>query len=231
VAFSWGSLFVALVLGCGTQAVELPEEDGDGCRDVGSCTGNSECGDGMLCDNGRCTRVRCLEAEDPCQSNEVCAAGECVRNGASSVCWAGLRPSGFACTDTAQCGPGLECDVALWICSVPRGLTNGSRCSLDSDCRSNFCLPCSAMPGTCATPATEGGNCCPTSTTGCQTGLICMVRDTTRCTSLSGGPASTYDRYMCAPPRAQGAACCGSDGECAAPSRCLSFGADARCSL
>lgn len=138
----FGASLALMLVACGTQVVDFPEDDGTGASDAGGfgATGGSggddacedvKCRPGFECVDGECESVPCKESglcPDPCDDvdcpeGEVCVGGECTPvDPCEDVC----------CEDDEVCEDG-QC--------VPKDPCEDVDCCEDEVCIEGECVP------------------------------------------------------------------------------------------
>ncbi len=105
----------------------------------------SSCGQGLVCNQSRCTDPCGGTCDGPCAADEFCDpwSRSCER----------LREEGQICVNL-QCAEGLECKLVFssnptgaWVCVDPKPL--GASCMGHAECESDYCPAgsCDAPPG------------------------------------------------------------------------------------
>lgn len=116
--------------------IEVRKEDSGGGGDPGGCSGDWECQDGYVCENGECVPDSGGGSDGcsynfQCQDGYVCENGECVPEGGSGEC-----------QYNADCPQGHECQNGSCVqISDPGGCLTNADCPEGYACDNGECVP------------------------------------------------------------------------------------------
>jgi hypothetical protein len=167
----------AILVGCGSQAVEFPGTLGGGQSPIStSCTTASQCAGsnvGNGCVGGVCgpcsTDENCEQGQfcnggvcGPCTSSSQCTNGKACVSGRCEGCLSSNQCDNGAacvlgkcgpCTSDSQCGgTGQTCFNGLCSC------TKDEQCPADKECKNNVCITRSVPPDGGIIISPEGGD-------------------------------------------------------------------------
>ena len=121
----------------------------------GECTEDSDCRDGLVCENDACEPARAKAMNKRCLLSEECAEG--LHCGLSGFCvTAGTLDEGAECASSSECMPTMFCEFAGGLTGVCVAHTTknpkdiGGTCGGTVDCRAGLvCSQSEAFGGTC----------------------------------------------------------------------------------
>ena len=192
---------------CAEQALQDGKEyqcSNNTCIEVGvTCFTNSDCDEGEVCDEGKCTEGECGSA-DTCQQGKTCIHNQCVWQ-----CGAGSDV--FLCGDEGNCPPGFYCSAEDTIggyclrAGVTLSTVAEPECATGEFCCDGGCIRKGYGENECCNDGHCGGNkkCCDG---------VCKFRceEKTSTTAGSTDNAGKQEQDNCEAKNK----CCGDDGYC-----------------
>ena len=123
----------------------------------GSCQLDSDCAEDLLCDDGTCVEVECLD-DTHCDAGSICEEDECVEDTScedDTDCDDDQICEERECVE-AECIVDVDCEEGF-ICDLNECI-EAPRCEDDSDCEANN-ERCDTMSGECVWIADDPDNC------------------------------------------------------------------------